>query len=111
MLTDILVPIAVFATTFGIFYIFFTTRNRERLALIEKSADASILYSKKNKNGNTVLKYGLLLIGLGIGILMGYVATLFSMIEQVAYPAMILLFGGLGLIAYYLIMKNKKSEE
>jgi hypothetical protein len=35
--------IALFATVFGIMYVHYTTRNKERLALIEKGADASLL--------------------------------------------------------------------
>ena len=34
--------IAFFATVFGIYYVHITTRNKERMALIEKGADASL---------------------------------------------------------------------
>ena len=42
---EILVPISLFLIVFGIFYIYFTTRHRERLALIEKGADASLFHT------------------------------------------------------------------
>ena len=32
----------IFGTIFGIFYLYLSTRNKERLSLIEKGADASI---------------------------------------------------------------------
>ena len=37
----IILPI-IFGVIFAIAYLFFSTRNKERLALIEKGADASI---------------------------------------------------------------------
>ena len=41
----------LFAVVFGIFYLFYSTRNKERLALIEKGADLNI----KNKYDETAL--------------------------------------------------------
>jgi hypothetical protein len=39
---QVLVPLSLFAMIFGIVYLIYSTRNRERLALIEKGVDASI---------------------------------------------------------------------
>ena len=39
---ELLIPISFFLVVFGIIYLYFSTRNKERLALIEKGADASI---------------------------------------------------------------------
>ena len=39
---EILIPISLFLMIFGIIYLYYSTRNRERMALIEKGADASI---------------------------------------------------------------------
>ena len=39
--------IAFFATVFGIYYVHITTRNKERMALIEKGADASLFNTGK----------------------------------------------------------------
>ena len=36
---EFVVPVAMFACVFGILYVYFTTRNRERMAMIEKGAD------------------------------------------------------------------------
>ena len=41
----------LFAVIFGIFYLFYSTRNKERLALIEKGTDASIFMKGYEKNG------------------------------------------------------------
>jgi len=109
--------LAFFAMVFGIYYMYYTTRNRERLALIEKGADASLFTAGKEPSqaGNTlnrifnVLKIGLFLIGIGLGIVAGYLISMAGMEEGAAYPSMIFLFGGLGLIVYYLISRKSKD--
>jgi len=105
---EILVPMGFFASVVLILYVYFTSRNKERLALIEKGADASLF--KTSSKPFPTLKIGMFLIGIGIGILMGnIVATLTSLEQEVAYFSMILLFGGASLICFYLIEKNKKE--
>ena len=37
----------LFAVVFGIFYLFYSTRNKERLALIEKGVDTKYLCKEK----------------------------------------------------------------
>jgi Trk-type K+ transport system membrane component len=71
----------LFAVVFGIFYLFYSTRNKERLALIEKGTDATI-FMKGQVNRKTapfwkvlILNLGLLAVGVGVGILL---ATLLS---------------------------------
>lgn len=108
----ILVPIAFFATIFGIVYIIISARNKERIALIEKGADASIF-----KTGSTgkmdALKFGLLFIGISIGLLMGHILerVIHQIEPPVAYFSMVFLFGGLSLITYYLMVKKMKFPE
>ena len=113
-LEDILVPIVAMVTTFGslfgIAYIFYTTRNRERMAMIEKGADPTLFQSQPKPYA--VLKYGLLLVGLGVGILIGNLLAMTTVLNPVAsYFSMILLFGGAGLGAYYLIYKKIVKKE
>jgi uncharacterized membrane protein YfcA len=106
----ILVPISFFACIVLIIYIFFTSRNKERLALIEKGADASLF--KIKGAFSATLKYGMFLMGVGIGILVGNIVAVSTSLEEVvAYFSMILLFGGASLIAYYLIEKKKALKE
>jgi hypothetical protein len=107
--------VTFFAMMFGIFYMFYTTRNRERIALIEKGAEASVFeMSKSSGNFGTAigsffnaLKIGLFLIGIGLGIVVGYLLTYSGMEEGAAYTSMIFLFGGLGLVVYYLLNRKK----
>ena len=104
---EIIIPTVVFASIFGIAYLYFTTRNKERMALIEKGASAE-LFNKENKEGNWGLKIGIMAIGIGFGILFGYLFSAIGLVnEDVAFPAMIFLFAGAGLVASH-YLTNKK---
>ncbi|MBN2481476.1 MAG: hypothetical protein JXB19_07035 [Bacteroidales bacterium] len=102
-----------FAALFGIMYIFYTTRNRERLALIEKNADPSILKSEPKGTLKTfVIKLGLLFAGAGLGTLMGSILEqTTSLVHGAAYVSMIFLFAGAGLIASYFLSRKVQNEK
>ena len=64
-----------FAMTFGIAYMIVTAinrariaKNQERLAMIEKGADPRLFESIKKGNSNSIIKWGVLLFGVGLGI-------------------------------------------
>lgn len=98
MIAGILVPLASFAMIFGIVYIIVTARNRERLSLIEKGADPKLFESIKKTSSGGLLKWALLMIGIGLGIFLAAALANAGFDEDAAYPAMILLCGGLGLL-------------
>ncbi|MBN1251329.1 MAG: hypothetical protein JXR51_16070 [Bacteroidales bacterium] len=109
-MTEILVPISLFASIVLIMFLFYTTRNKERLALIEKGADANLFKSKSR--GFPTLKIGMFLVGIGLGVLFGnIIANYTSLIEQTAYFSMIFLFAGLALVVNYLIEGKKLADE
>jgi hypothetical protein len=97
----IIVPLAAFAMIFGIFYIIVTAQNRERMALIEKGADPKLFQSEKVSSKGTILKWGLFLAGIGLGIFFAALLAEAGMNEGAAYPAMICIFGGAGLLLAY----------
>jgi hypothetical protein len=110
---EILIPLAFFATIVLIVYIFYTNRNKERLALINKSLGADI-FNQIPQFPLVSFKIGFLLIGLGIGSLVGNILAVNSKLhEGVAYFSMIMLFGGVSLIISQfverkMIQDNKK---
>lgn len=111
-MTAILIPLIVFSSIFGIFYVWISTRNKERMALIEKGADASLFATKKKSFTNITLKIGMLAFGIGTGILVGSILSKYTALdEEVAFPSMIFLFGGLFLIGNAYLEKNNKTEE
>lgn len=116
-----IVFISMCAVIFGISYLYFNTRHKERMALIEKDKDISIFIGPKVKRSYSIwkviiLNLGLLLIGIGLGVLIGgvlYQTTGLS--EETAYPASIFMMSGVGLVIGYFqterIGKNDKGTE
>jgi len=108
---EILIPISLFFIVFGIFYLYLSTRNKERLALIEKGVDASIFM-----HGNTsttpiwkifILNLSLLLMGVGIGVFMALFLVAYTSLNQDGvYPASIFLMAGAGLLVGFQLTKN-----
>ena len=92
----------IFGTIFGIFYLYLSTRNKERLALIEKGADASI-FNSSNKAGSSwkviVLNFAFLLMGVGSGVLIALILTNILNVtdDGPVYIGSIFLTAGIGL--------------
>jgi hypothetical protein len=109
---EVMVPLAMFACIFGIMYVYLMTRNRERLALIEKGGDPA-QFRIKPRGGRNTLKFGLLFVGLAIGIMMGEIlhVTIPGLREEPANFSMIFLFGGLALVLSHILdAKAAKTE-
>lgn len=110
----VIVFVALFAGAFGIFYLHFTTRNKERLALIEKGADASLFNTGKEVQKSSfnwsklALKTGMFFMGIAIGLFLGATLSPFlSIPPEAVYFSMILFFGGLSLVLFYVIDRKK----
>lgn len=136
MMDFIMVPTIMAIVTLGVYKLFeLFVCKKERLAIIERMGDKfspDMLEYKMNFSplGNfsfSALKLGCLLVGMGLGILVGYLICLSTIpnywdlqdgqnyywkIERIAtliYGATTLLFGGIGLIVAFIIeLKNKK---
>ncbi len=104
----IFVPISFFLGLFAILYVYWTTRTKERLALIEKGVDARIFKTTPSKYN--LLKWGTFLIALSVGVITGYLLSK-TINEVAAFFTMILFFGGVGLIiAHFLTSALMKKE-
>ena len=107
--------IGFFAMVFGIAYIYYTTRNKERMALIEKGAEAS-LFNTGNEGpkfnfswSKFTLKIGMLAMGIAAGIIVGALNEASGwMPKEPGYGAMIFFFGGLSLVLFYVIDRKSK---
>ena len=108
MNAEVIVPISVFAMIFGIVYT--ALRHKERMMLIKTGGQASSLETKGNILGS--LKWGMIFIGIGLGIIIGkIVASNTSMEEEAAFFSMICLFGGSALMLYYIFANRMKDSE
>ncbi len=109
---DIFIVLIIFGSFFGVTYVFFITRHKERLALIEKGADAKLFNSgKKISWANFTLSTGSFLIGIGVGIAAGAFLASAGISEDVAYPSMIFLFAGIGLVSYFFLARKLRKQE
>ncbi len=112
MLTEILVPISIFAAIFGIVFVVATARNRERMAMIEKGVNPKDFMNTSKPSVYGILKWALLLAGLGLGLFIGSLLETYTQIqEEPAYFASALFFGGLGLVIAFLISKKAEDKE
>ena len=112
---EVLVVMIIFSVIFGIFYLFISSRHKERLALIDKGADASIFYGKRNSRTMIwkviILNFSLLLMGIGIGVFFASMMHLgFGLDEEVAYPGSIFLMAGIGLFTGVHYTKKMTEE-
>jgi hypothetical protein len=113
--SEIVIMPMLFAVIFGVVYLFYSTRNKERLALIEKGLEAGIFNQNKSKPAPIwkllFLNTALVLIGVGLGIFIGAVlSTSLGVSEDVAYPGTIFTLAGIGLlIGYNLSTKEEKN--
>ena len=109
---ETLLPVFVLIVIFGFTYatIYILVRKKERMALLEKGVDASI-WLTPNKPSIQGVRFGLLFIGVAIGILLG--ATLVettSLNEEAAYFSMIFMFGGIGLVITHFIERKEINK-
>ena len=115
-LTPIFIIFALCAMVFGWVYLHYSTRNKERMALIEKGANASLFNTGARSNGlfgkYTTLKLGLFFIGIALGVLVGNILEATTRLEPgVAYVSMIFLFGGLSLVSFYLFEARLEKKQ
>ncbi len=112
LLIPIFAVVGFFATNILLIYMFFSSRHKERMALLERDKDASIFH---NNGMADSLKFGMVAIMVGLGILLGHLLVQMGMPEEIAYFSMILILGGLGLLGYYFYasrtQKNTNSNE
>ncbi|WP_299112865.1 DUF6249 domain-containing protein [uncultured Winogradskyella sp.] len=98
---EVAVLAIIFGSIFGVFYLYFSSRNKERLALIEKGADASIFNIGKRTGSSwkvIVINLAFLSMGIGLGVFIANVLDTYSNLDNDAvYPAMIFLMAGVGL--------------
>lgn len=83
--------------------------NEERLAMIEKGMNPKDM--KIVRNTSFPLRFALLLIGVGIGLFVGYILDSNTYMDEVAYFSMIFIWGGIGMGLSYLIEEKKSKVE
>ncbi|MBX2870801.1 MAG: hypothetical protein KTR30_01840 [Saprospiraceae bacterium] len=113
---ETLIPILAIICTFGSlsFYVYmhYTSRHRERMALIQQGKDPMQYRAQMQKaESNRVLKTGILFASFGLGLVAGWALELGGVPSETAYFAMIFMFGGFGMIIYHLSQRKQRSKE
>ncbi|MFC2097884.1 DUF6249 domain-containing protein [Bacteroidota bacterium] len=117
-----LIFMTLFFSVFGIFYMFYQTRNRERISIIEKGLDPGLFKlppaEKKKSNGRRYsplflfsLKFGMFLLGIGLGCGLGsIILETYEFVDNGAKVfvmlSMFFIFGGLGLVSSFFMCRN-----
>lgn len=87
----------------------FIMKSRERMAMIEKGI-LPITEPKQERSRNNI-KGAFMGAGAGFGTLIGhFIQVYFGMEEPFGYLSMAFLFGGIGLIIYYLMAAKGKFQ-
>lgn len=108
VLVPILVPLGFFALIFGIVYM----NKKENLAMIEKGMNPKEWSNRPAPYKN--LKWGLLLLGAGIGLMLAYFITQYMLHDDenpALWFALIAIGGGSGLVASYRIEKKELLDK
>lgn len=91
------------AVTF-ILYLLISSRHKERLALLEFDRDATVFHPERRLRTSWALRFGLLLLFGGVGLLFGYlVHWILGIPEKLATFAFLLIAAGGGLLTYFFI--------
>ena len=104
---EVLIPITLFAGGFAMVFGIVYLKTRENLAMLEKGFNPKEHANRPAPYKN--LKWGLLLIGAGLGLLLAYILDNYVFMRtdnEAIYFALIAIGGGLGLFGSYKIEKK-----
>jgi hypothetical protein len=96
----------------GLIGYYMKTKNQERMKLIEQGVNPDEGLSISEYRKQTHLKNGILFLSLGLGLLTGHLLVISyeTMDKFITYAAMLLIFGGIGFLINYIIVKNWKHR-
>jgi hypothetical protein len=114
----VIITVSLFITVIGIFYI----RSRENMALIERGLNPRGISQPRTF---TALKIGLVAIGMGLGALLAMFIMMalppqvevlsdgsrYTKTPDEIHPALMAIFGGLGLLAAYRIERREREKD
>jgi hypothetical protein len=111
----VLVVASVFGSIVVVVGAYILTRHRERVLMIEKglkAEDIRVLYERQafRVNPLTSLKWGFVLVGVGLAVLVAIMADRWYDMQEGIYFSMIALFAGLGLLLFYRVASKKVGD-
>ena len=112
---EVIIPVIFFLSIAAVWGAIILTRHKERMTMIDKGLkpeDIKSLYEKGTLRVHPLgsLKWGMVFVAVGIAGLIGMYLRVNLDVEEGIYPALMAVFGGLGLIAFYFIASRKARE-
>jgi hypothetical protein len=112
---EALIPLAFFFSIALVWALYALTRHKERMTMIEKglrAEDIRSLYERGTIRMNPLssLKWGIVFLCIGVAVLLGMHMDYAYGMEEGVYPALIALFGGAGLILFYVIASRRRDK-
>ena len=114
-----LIPLTAIIFTFGIpgviifWYIYIRHKERTKLMDMGLSPQEAKEYFRESerrpKNPYSSLKWGILMTMIGIGLFIGIILDEMGFKDSLT-GVMVLLFGGIGFLIYYFVVRNKLSN-
>ena len=101
----ITISLGVFLMIWGIRYL----ENKENMAMIEKGIDPRVFTEARRY---TAIRVGLMAVGVSVGLVLANILVETTALDQdVMYPALSFLFGGLGLIISHFITRKMRLQD
>lgn len=111
MATEIIGITGFFITMIVLIVSFLKTRHTERMALINSGRTARI-FDSNDTESNKALKFGLLLLSIGLGLLIGLIVDSILGTAPAGVFVSMLVLGGISLILYHsYVEKNHKKYD
>ena len=105
---EFLIPIVMFAGGFAMIFGIVYLKTRQNLAMIEKGMNPK---ERVKRSAPGYLKWGMLLIGAGVGLLLAFLIDTLMIPHEVepaaVYFSLIAIGGGVGLVASYRMDKRE----
>lgn len=98
-----------FSSIMLLIIMYFTTRHKERMALLEYDRDVSV-FTKEKQVRRSTLKWGLVLAGAGVGLFLGSVFAEFGLDEDTITAAFLFMGAGAGLLSYYVLSRREEQD-
>lgn len=113
----VMIPMVLFVCIVWIIQVIVNRRalHKERMLLIEKGGDSRVLIETEKEKRffeSASLKYGLVLVGISLGILIGAIFDRIELFEkrEIGYFFGVFLFSGIGLILNHYLNKNENKN-
>ena len=113
--TGIVVTTVFFMTIVVIWGGIILTRHKERMTIVEKglkSEDIRALYERSTRRMNPLapLMWGMVFVAIGLAAIIGTWLNNVYQVGDGVIPALMALFGGVGLITFYLVAAKKERS-